>query len=354
VLGTLGGQGLDVPADALADAFAHLARVEERGGARDRHGRFTAAASSLDPFDPPLERLRSELGLEPPRWRGATFAVALTHDVDTPWRWTRAGLRLAAGKLRRGDLGQLRGLARVPLHRLRGTDPNWSFERIVDVEAGHGARSTFFVMAGHAHPADGAAPEAYDRLRARLVETLADAGAEIGLHGSYTAAEDASRLAAEKAALAELAGPFQGHRYHYLRVDPNANLAAVERAGLGYDSSLGFPDALGFRAGIAHPFRPWGTRLVEIPLAAMDATLAEERYLGLTADEAEPRLMALLDWAAEHGGGFAILWHNDRFDPPTARGWDRLYARVLAAVAERGGACMTAGELAEEADAWLP
>ena len=41
-------------------------------------------------------------------------------------------------------------------------------------------------------------------------------------------------------------------------------------------------------------------------------------------------------------------------DPPTARGWDRLYARVLTAVRERGGVCMTAGELAEEADAWLP
>ena len=86
----------------------------------------------------------------------------------------------------------------------------------------------------------------------------------------------------------------------------------------------------------------------------MDATLAEERYLGLSAKRAEPQLMRLLDWAAEHGGGFAILWHNDRFDPAYARGWDRLYARVLTAVNERGGACMTAGELAEEADAWLP
>ena len=354
MLETLGAQGEDVPDDELERAFSHLARVEERDGARDRHGRFTAAATSLDPLDPPLERLRAELGLEPPHWGGAKFAVALTHDVDTPWRWTRAGLRLAAGKLRRGDVSELGGLARAPLHRIRGTDPNWSFERIVELEAEHGARSTFFLLAGHAHPADGQAPEAYDRLRARIVDTLADAGAEIGLHGSYMTADDAGRLATEKAALEELSGPLKGHRYHYLRVDPDANLAAVEQAGFRYDSTLGFPDALGFRAGIAHPFRPWGTRLVEIPLAAMDATLAEDRYLGLTAAEAESRLMALLDWAAEHGGGFAILWHNDRFDPPTARGWDRLYARILAAVRERGGACMTAGELAEEADAWLP
>jgi peptidoglycan/xylan/chitin deacetylase (PgdA/CDA1 family) len=354
VLGTLGAQGLEVPEEELEDAFFHLARMEERDGARDRHGRFSAAASSLDPLDPPLERLRTRLGIEPPRWRGARFAVALTHDVDTPWRWTRAGIRLAAGRLRRGDLGQLGGLARVPLHRLRGTDPNWSFERMLELEAEHGARSTFFVMADHAHPADGASPGTYERLRARLVETIMEGGGEIGLHGSYTSADDAARLAAERAELEVLAGALAGHRYHYLRVDPHANLAAVAQAGFRYDSTLGFPDALGFRAGIAQPFRPWGTRLVEIPLAAMDATLAEERYLGLSAAAAERRLTGLLDWAAEHGGGFAILWHNDRFDPPTARGWDRLYARVLAAIRERGGVCLTAGELAEEADAWLP
>ena len=85
----------------------------------------------------------------------------------------------------------------------------------------------------------------------------------------------------------------------------------------------------------------------------MDATLAEARYLGLSARAAEPRLLSLLDWAAEHGGGFSLLWHPDRYDRGTARGWDRLYLRVMDAVRVRGGVCLTAGELAEEAAAWL-
>ena len=74
--------------DDLAAAFFHMARIEELSGTRDEHGRFPSSASYLDPLDPPLERLRARLGLEPPRWAGARFAVALTHDVDTPWRWT--------------------------------------------------------------------------------------------------------------------------------------------------------------------------------------------------------------------------------------------------------------------------
>jgi hypothetical protein len=346
--------------DPLAAGFFHLARVEERGAEKDRHGRFLAASSCLDPLDPPLERLRRELGAERPLYRGARFAVALTHDVDVPWRWTRIGVRGAAARLKghalAGHAGEAaheaRGLARVPLHKLRGTDPNWRFAETAAAERELDARSTFFLMAGHGHRADGAAPESYDRLRPRLVETLLESGAEVGLHGSYLAAEDLDRLARERALLAQFDGPLIGQRYHYLRIDPHRNLVPLAGIGFRYDTSLGFPDALGFRAGIAHPFRPWDfdrdspAALVEVPLAVMDATLAEERYANLSAADAKPQVLAVLDWAAEHGGAFSILWHPERFDGPSARGWDRLYFELIEAVRERGGVCLSAGELA--------
>jgi hypothetical protein len=287
--------------------------------------------------------------------------------VDSPWRWTRTGLRGAAARLKH-DVRQARlgpalreatGLATAPVHRFRGTDPNWRFEQIVSEERRRGARgSTFYVLAAHHDPHDGATPDAYARLRPRLVETLRAAGAEIGLHGSYTAADNPTRLSEEKETLEALAGSIQGHRYHYLRADPHRNLAPLAEVGLAYDSTLGFPDAVGFRAGIARPFQPWDfTRdepldLVEVPLAAMDATLAEERYLGLAAKRAEPQLMRLLDWGAEHGGAFAILWHPDRFDPLTSAGWDRLYSRLLDGIRERGGDCMSAHELASSHSTW--
>jgi hypothetical protein len=334
--------------DDLAAGFFHLARVEERGGPRDEHGRFRAEWSQLDPLDPPLERLRRRLGL-----KDEGFAIALTHDVDTPWRWTRIGLRGSAARLKRNVLQVRAGpafreataLAAAPVHRARGTDPNWRFREILERER---TGSTFFVLAGHDDPHDGAAPERYDELRPRLVETIREAGGEIGLHGSYTAADDPERLAAQRSKLEALAGPLLGHRYHYLRVDPHRNLTGLP---FRYDTTLGFPDAVGFRAGIARPFHPWDFErdapadIVEIPLAAMDATLAEERYLGLSAKRAAPRLRALLDWAASNGGAFAVLWHPDRFDPLTSGGWDRLYWKLLEEIQARGGVYLSAGEL---------
>jgi hypothetical protein len=334
--------------DDIAAGFFHLARVEERDGPRDEHGRFRAEWSQLDPLDPPLERLRRSLGL-----KDDGFAIALTHDVDTPWRWTQIGLRGSAARLKRNVL-QVRAapafreataLVAAPVHRVRGTDPNWRFREILERER---TGSTFFVLAGHNDPHDGAAPQRYEELRPRLVETIREAGGEVGLHGSYTAADDPQRLADERAKLEALAGPLQGHRYHYLRVDPHQNLT---RLPFRYDTTLGFPDAVGFRAGIARPFHPWDferdapAEILEIPLAAMDATLAEERYLGLSAKRAAPQLRGLVDWAASNGGAFAVLWHPDRFDPLTSGGWDRLYWKFLDEVQARGGVCMSAAEL---------
>ena len=52
-----------------------------------------------------------------------------------------------------------------------------------------------------------------------------------------------------------------------------------------------------------------------------------------------------VDVEARAVSAFAVLWHPDRFDALTSGGWDRLYSRVLAGVLERGGSCMSAGEL---------
>jgi len=353
--------------DDLAEAFFHLARVEELNGARDEHDRFRAAWSCLDPLDPPVERLRQRLGIEPPRWGGARFAVALTHDVDAPWKWTRRGVKgaaarakndLANGRIRPG-LREVRGLAEAAVHKARGSDPYWSFDRILDDERRGGASSTFFLLADHAHEFDGPAAEEYERLRPRIVETIQDGQAEVGLHGTYSAAADPKRIADEKASLEQLSGPLQGQRYHYLRIDPHRNLGPLEAVGFAYDSTLGFGDAVGFRAGIAHPFRPWDFErdaphdLIEVPLAAMDVTLSAERYLNLSTEEAGARLRGLLDWAEANGGGFSVLWHPEQYDSALLPGWDVLYRRLIEDVRVRGGVCVQAGALAEEARAWL-
>ena len=91
-----------IPLDPTWDlraAAATLARTEELGGAADEHGRFPASASALAAGAAPLDEIvlalreaAEAVGVEPaPAYpEDARFAVALTHDIDTPWRWSRA------------------------------------------------------------------------------------------------------------------------------------------------------------------------------------------------------------------------------------------------------------------------
>ncbi|MGN6378851.1 MAG: DUF7033 domain-containing protein [Gaiellales bacterium] len=346
------GDGVE---DVVASAFWHLSRWEERpGSARDDRGRFPASAALADPQRPVSDalarRLRRAVGAPD---GGGRFTVALTHDVDTPRRWYgRRALLGAAGRARRAgqerrrdDLSvELRGLAAWPVHRMRGTDPNWVFQRIREIEAAHGGRSTYFVMAGHTHPADGASPATYDRARPAVVRQVLEQGDELGLHPSYEASERPELIGRQADRLAALAGePVAGVRFHSRRHQAHGSLAELDRLGFAYDSSQGFAERPGLRAGLSHPYRPYDLaadrplRLLELPLAVMDATLAERRYMGLTPEQGLRRAMDVLEPVAAAGGTVAVLWHNDRFDRVYGRGWDWAYDRLLAWVVERGG-----------------
>ena len=153
------------------------------------------------------------------------------------------------------------GLALAPLHRLRGSDPNWSHRRFAALERKHGYRSTCFVLAAHRDPHDGAAPEVYAARRARLVAELDRLGLEVGLHASYTCLADEGLLAGERAELARLlGGPIAGNRHHYLRLPWHDGIRALDGLGFSYDCTLGHAERPGARAGLSFPFRPWDVR----------------------------------------------------------------------------------------------
>jgi hypothetical protein len=86
-----------------------------------------------------------------------------------------------------------------------------------------------------------------------------------------------------------------------------------------------------------------------LPLAVMDATLAEERYLALGPQGAYETAVAALEPVAEHGGAVALLWHPPLHHPRLSNGMDGVYRRLLGWIDERGG---WAGPAAEALDRW--
>jgi len=343
-------EGAPSKPDELDEAFGLLTLAQEREAGLDAHGR------PLAPRDPPGPRvaelaaaLGERLGVARRGYPGRErFLVALTHDVDLLGAGgPRTAARKLAGGIIRGSRRHLQEGAAYAQDAVRGHDPAYPLAEMIAVEGGRG--STCFFLTRQEDPHDGY-PERYGPALPGALEKTALAGLEIGLHASYRARERPGAIAEEARALKQP----QGLRHHYLRSHPDRLAAELREAGLRYDSSVGWPSLPGLRAGTPYPYRLWDPERREpggweVPLAVMDATLAEERYLGLGPDAAFDTAVAALEPVVGHGGAVALLWHPPSHHPRLSNGFDELYRRLLAWIDERGG---WAGTVAETLDRW--
>ncbi len=370
-----------LPAEWLRSLGFQLAREEEfLDDRRDEWGCFKGTWSrmhELGVLDAPLVNLcaaqlesrirawHAARGREPeriPRWPdGARFAVALTHDVDDVALWSMAGAarRLACAR----SLGSfavrdgLRAAARsaaASLRRMAGDrspDPYDNFYQWTSAEEQHGFRSSWYFVplySSRRHELDPTYgwndPVSFDGRRttvAGMMERLDARGYEIGLHGSYLSHGDAAELARQRRSVEGASrSPISGGRQHFLRFDVRRTWSAQRAAGLTYDSTLGYNEAVGFRSGIAAPFRPWNpeTRsahdLLELPLTLMDGTLF--RSLGLDGPGAAARTRSHLERVAACGGLAVLLWHPNAAAERQFPGWWHAYVETLQWLAASG------------------
>ena len=340
--------------DVFGSAFFMLTRYEELViGERDRYGRFPASASiaaragflGTPIVDAYVELLGDALQRTWPRLRPrrGDYRVVLTHDVDDPLAALEHGPRDFARQLS-GDLVRRRD-ARLALQRVRSLadprlDPHDTFDFLMDVSERHGLRSAFYFLAYRdEQPRDGAYLFEHASVR-RLVGHIARRGHEVGLHPSFCSYRDAARTREEFMRLrivAEAEGVQQdewGGRQHYLRWSNPQTWRNWEAAGLVYDTTLAYPELVGFRTGTCHPYRVFDLQerrpldLREMPFQVMDGTLLTA--MALAPDAA---LAAVLDIAGQcrrYGGCLGILWHNNTF--LRSRRERRFYEELVAAV----------------------
>jgi len=302
----------------------------------------------------------------PPVPAGHPFIACLTHDIDHPlirnhaFDHTMFGFlyRATAGSLKAWATGRitLRDLARnwtaaavLPLVHLGLTRDIWSeFDRYLELEAGCGG--TYFAIPKRDDP--GRNGEGYaSRLRASRYEIseilpqlkrILQAGSEVGLHG-VDAWRDRESGEAEMKVLRGVVGDKEvGIRMHWLFFDENSP-RILDEAGFTYDSSLGYCETVGFRAGTLQAYRPLAARhLLELPLVVMDTALFYPAYLNLDEAGAKDLVWRLIDHASRLGGALTINWHDRSIFPE--RLWDGFYIRLLDELKRRGAWMPTASD----------
>jgi hypothetical protein len=170
-----------------------------------------------------------------------------------------------------------------------------------------------------------------DRRVSRVMEWAKSRGVEMGVHPGYETFGDEAALGAEVERCRAAIGERElGGRQHYLRWSPQTWLH-WEQCGLAYDSSVGYADRAGFRAGTCQPYFPWlwkenrRAELLEIPLIVMDQTLVSPLYMGCSPDESVAVVRGLLRKCATVGGVFTLLWHNNCMGRPYSAYYPRIF-----------------------------
>jgi hypothetical protein len=287
----------------------------------------------------------------PPAPAGRDFFVCLTHDIDfigirqhlldhSMWgflyRATVGSLcsflrgRLAFSRLVRCWLAA----ATLPMVYLRLMEDYWEpFAWYLRVEKG--LPTTYFLIPfkrriGEKVPGRNAARRAtaYDVTdMPRWTQVLQAEGCELGVHG-LDGWHSVEKGRAELRRVTKVTGKSTaGIRMHWLLQDEQTP-GVLEQAGYDYDSTCGYNETVGYKAGTGQVFRPLNAQtLLELPVHIQDGALFYPQRLHLTEAEATTRCETLIDDAGRFGGVLTLLWHDRSHGPE--RFWGGFYARLV-------------------------
>jgi hypothetical protein len=282
---------------------------------------------------------------------GYAFAATLTHDIDFIGVRQHRFDHTLAGFLFRSTVGALRDylrgksslskLARIfkavgslPLVHLGLAKDFWlPFDWYLKVE--QGIPATYFFIPFKHTPGDKVTAHHAQRRGCAYdigdipawVATLRKNGCEIGVHG-IDAWRSAAKGRAELERVSDVSGSTsRGIRMHWLLQDSNTP-RVLEEAGYEYDSTVGYNETIGYRAGTTQVYRPLGNRtLLELPMHIQDGALFFPQRLGLSEDEAWDRCQQLIQQMTTLGGVLTLLWHDRSHGPE--RFWGDFYARLV-------------------------
>ncbi len=320
-----------------------------------------AATPALDLHISALRRAILEAGIPvleiPPAPPGRKFIGCLTHDIDFVFLRQHLLDHTMAGFVYRATLGSLKdwwtgyrpfsrvwrnflAVLKLPLVHLGICEDFWvPFGKYLKAE--NGRPSTFFIVPFKDTPGRPVKPgdnrrraTAYDISDlGEWVQKLEKGGCEVALHGLDAWADTESALK-EAARIEAFTGVKpSGVRMHWLYFTTGSP-EVLDKAGLGYDSTCGYNDAGGYKAGTSQAFRPIGSNnLLELPMHLQDTALFYPDRMHLREAEAWKLCAGVIANADEHGGVVTLLWHDRSLVPE--RQWGDFYGRLLTEMDKR-------------------
>ncbi len=342
------GRDLDFDFDPLAATFFLVTRYEEYLPHReDEHGRFCpedSLAMHAGFLDQPVvdqwaRIIRDKIAehypyYEPPK---QTYRFVQTVDIDAAWRYLhKRTFRTVMGAARdlfsRHQPDEVVRRFRVLLHREQ--DPFDTFDYILELyKKAPNSQLIFFVLLADYGQYD--KPASYLNPHFRQLLQHLDDYANMGIHPGYNSLE-LPMVADEEIKRLEdiLHRPTVRSRFHFLRLQLPRSYRILQHAGIKNDFTMGYADAIGFRAGISVPYpfydleRDHENELLIHPFCAMDTTL--KKYLRMTPKEGLQAYKKIIDRVREIDGTFCCITHNQNLcELDGWAGWRETYEQMV-------------------------
>jgi hypothetical protein len=332
--------------DPLAAVFFVLSRFEEYLPFQaDNHGRYCAQSSVLYRFGWLHEQI-VERWVEAIVTKYASDGIdefqlsrkvnfMPTFDIDVVYAHLLKGnfrnFFAASKDLVKGNIQQINSRRKVLQQQLK--DPYDSYDSIAETIENHQETRVFWHIGVYGKYDKNASRSNPDHQR--LIRYFSGIG-NVGLHPSYVSNTSAQQLKHEiKAIRLITTNHVVESRQHFLKLSfPSTYMRMIEY-GFESDFSMGYADAIGFRAGTAHTHSFFN--VIEnkhypnyriVPFCYMDGTLKD--YLKYTPEQSLKSIAELMREVKRYGGNFAFIWHNHSLaEADSWKGWRRVFDETL-------------------------
>lgn len=333
-------------ADLFASAFFMLTRWEEYvTDKRDPLGRFQGKESLayrnqflhrpvVDEYVEMIRRMMKHLGYFHDDNKHS-FSVKLTHDVDRIERFSNlsSGFRQIAAELFvnrniRQSFYTTKSFINCKL--FNKADPYDTFDFFMEQAEKLNTRAEFYFIPYR----KGENEARYDigcRSVHKAIKKIQNRGHIVGIHPSKNTFDNPQQLKEEKTRLEHVFGcRIAGGRHHFLRINIPQTWQMWEDIGLEYDSSMGYNDINGFRAGTCHSFPLFNfltrqtLKLREYPLTVMEVC-----FKTLSPEQMQEETEKLLNCVKKYNGCFVWLWHTINWNAYEWAPYQPVYQNII-------------------------
>lgn len=289
------------------------------------------------------------------KWKDdKSFSMTLSHDIDYWDVWSKEHFsQIMSYNRSRFKAEPIRSVFKIVGHFLtkRRFTPQKAMQKILRKEKRLQVKSSNFLLVQDASDEPRRSYFAEEKYRNQLKQVFTSQN--VGLHGSPESAYYIKETKRELDKLNRLFPQPLGYRSHNLAFEYQKSFAVLDRMKVKYDSSLGYWEHIGFRAGISFPFYPYDIvndkpfETLEIPLVVMDTTLISKAGMSISPFSAAYRLAKLITRAGKFRSHVSLLWHNNTFDSVDYPWWGWLYWFLIRYAKRKNGWVCSLDELYE-------